>query len=138
MWRVDVGLNSLPGPRGESFCAFSASPRSKSYCSNTLRLCLAPSAVKTKLNLGGDGVMQGMLMTAWIRWIKLLGQLKDGDSCESVSQASLLGVEMQGKFLHSPSNCASCFVDDANVVSQRAFSFANCANCFVYNANVVS
>ena len=117
VWRVDVGFNSLLGPRGESFCAFSASPRSKSYRSNMLRLCLAPSAVKTKLNSGRDGVMQGVLMTTWICWIKSLGQSNDGNSCKSRSQASLLGVEMQGKFLHSPSNCASCFVDDANVVS---------------------
>ena len=117
VWRVDIGLNSFLGLTGESFCAFSASLKSKSYHSNTLRLCLAPSAVKTKLNSGRDGVMQGVLMTAWIRWIKLLGQSKDGDSCESVSQASLSGVEMEGKFLYSPSNCASCFVNDANVVS---------------------
>ena len=76
-----------------------------------------------KLNSGGDGVLQGVLMTILIHRIKLLGQSKE-DGCGTMSRSSLLGggADVQGKFLHSPSSCANCCDDDANVVSRRAFS----------------
>ncbi len=58
-------------------------------------------------------------------------------------------VEIQGKFWHSPSNCASCCVVDANVDSRCACCFVEIqgkfwhspskhANCCVVVANVAS
>jgi hypothetical protein len=56
-----------------------------------------------------------MLMTAFIFLMRLLGQSNDGYGM--MLQSSLSGgfVEIQGKLLHSPSNCASCCAVDANV-----------------------
>jgi hypothetical protein len=80
--------------------------------------------VKLKLNSGGVGVAQGVLMTAFIFLMRLLGQSNDG--CIMMLRLPFSGgfVEVQGEFCHSPSNCASCCVVDANVALQ-------CACCFV-------
>ncbi len=51
--------------------------------------------MSSKLNSGGLGVMQGALMTAWICWIRSLGQSKD-DSC-GMLWLSLLGVLMTAR-----------------------------------------
>ncbi len=59
------------------------------------------------------------------------GQLNNG--CGIMSQSSLSGgfVEIQGgKFWHSPSNCANCFVVHANVAFQHACSFCFCNSCW--------
>ncbi len=74
-WRTDGGLNSFPLPSGESCCAFNVFLRSGLYFLNTSTLCAAPLSVNSKLNSGGVGVVQGVLMTALILLIRLLGQL---------------------------------------------------------------
>ncbi len=72
-WRTEGGLNSFPLPSGESCCAFNAFSRSRLYFLNTSKLCTAPSSVNSKLNSGGVGVAQGVLMTALILLKRLLG-----------------------------------------------------------------
>ncbi len=76
----------------------------------------------SKLNSGGDGVSHGVDISDLICWIKSRGQSKS-DGCKLMLRLSLSGGKggIQGKF-DSPSSCASCFVDDASVVSQCAFS----------------
>ncbi len=100
-----------------------------------------------KLNSGGVGVVQGVIMTAFIFLMRLLGQSDNG--CGMMLRLSLSGgfVEIHGKFWHSPSNCASCCVVDANFALWHACCFvevkgefwhssSNCAICFVIVANV--
>ncbi len=73
--------------------------------------------MNSKLNSGGVGVVQSVLITNLILLKRLLGQSNNGCGIMLQSFPSGCFVEVQGKFWHSLSSCANCYADDARVAS---------------------
>jgi hypothetical protein len=84
-------LNSLPGPSGEFLFASKALCRSNSYFLNIAKFCKAALLLSSKLNSGGGGVLQGLLIIFLIIAIKLRGQSNDG--CGGLPWKSLSVVD---------------------------------------------
>ncbi len=123
--RMSGGLNTFPGPRGESCCDSSAHPRSKLYFANTAKLCFVASSKSLNLNSGAEDMLHGVLVTCLIRLIRSLGQSKCwvvGKLLIASRMFCLGSGEEKGKSVYSPSILFTWSFVVANLCSSFAFA----------------